>query len=289
MPETTRILDIVPLRSLVAIADCDGFRRAATHMHLSQSAISQHVRRLESVVGRSLIERHGRGSRFTADGEQLLAQARRILALHDETLREFGGEAQETFTIGSTEHAAAQILPALSAALERSAARHRFRYRVDRGSRLAQELATEGIDLALLLNVPDHAPALPVGDLELTWYAAPGWTRPAAPRPVPVVAFDEPCALRSRALQTLSQHHAPAVIAAEAGQLAGVQAAVGAGLGVALMATLGRTPDGLVARDDLPRPEPLTLYVCPRPGLDEAVAHIAADAIRPLLAPAEPR
>lgn len=287
MPDTNRILDISPLRSLVAIADCNGFRRAATRMHLSQSAISQHVRRLEAVVGRDLIERHGRGSRFTPDGEHLLVQARRILALHDETLREFGGDVQETFTIGSTEHAAAQILPALSAAVERSAERRRFRYRVDRGSQLERELATEGVDLALLLNAPDHAPALPVGDLELTWYSAPGWTPPAAPGPIPLVAFDDPCALRSRALETLSRHDAPAVVAVEAGQLAGVQAAVGAGLGVALMATLGRTPDGLVARDDLPRPEPLTLYVCPRPGLDESVAHLAADAIRPLLAAPE--
>src|SRR5262245_30770055 len=98
MPETTRTLDIAPLRSLVAIADCNGFRGAARHMHLSQSAVSQHVRRLEAVVGRNLIERHGRGSRFTADGEQLLAHARRILALHDETLRAFHGAAQETFT-----------------------------------------------------------------------------------------------------------------------------------------------------------------------------------------------
>lgn len=287
MPDTNRILDISPLRSLVAIADCNGFRRAATQMHLSQSAISQHVRRLEAVVGRDLIERHGRGSRFTPDGEQLLAQARRILALHDETLREFGGETQETFTIGSTEHAAAQILPALSAALERSAERRRFRYRVDRGSRLERDLATEEVDLALLLNVPGHAPALPVGDLELTWYSAPGWTPPAAPGPIPVVAFDDPCALRSRALETLSRHDAPAIIAVEAGQLAGVQAAVGAGLGVALMATLGRTPDGLIARDDLPRPDPLTLYVCPRPGLDASVSDLAADAIRPLLEPSD--
>lgn len=287
MPDTNRILDISPLRSLVAVADCNGFRRAATHMHLSQSAISQHVRRLEAVVGRDLIERHGRGSRFTPDGEHLLAQARRILALHDQTLREFGGAAQETFTIGSTEHAAAQILPALSAALKRSAEQRRFRYRVDRGSRLEQGLATESVDLALLLDVPGSAPALPVGDLELTWYSAPGWSPPPDPAPIPLVAFDDPCALRSRALETLSRHDAPATVAVEAGQLAGVQAAVGAGLGVALMATLGRTPDGLVARDDLPRPEPLTLYVCPRPGLDESVAHLTADAIRPLLNPPE--
>lgn len=290
MPDTNRILDIAPLRSLVAVADCDGFRRAAAHLHLSQGAVSQHVRRLEGVVGHSLVERHGRGSRFTPDGERLLAQARRILAVHDEALREFGTETQQTFTIGSTEHAAAQILPEFSTALAHATGKYQFRFRVDRGARLRDELAARRIDLALLINVPDDARAVPVGALELTWYSSPGWTLPELPQPVPVVAFDDPCALRSRALKTLSAHAIPAIIGAEAVQLAGVQAAVGAGLGVALMATLGQTPDGLIARDDLPTPEPLTLYVSPRTGLTDTVTQLAADAIRPLLATVlEPR
>src|SRR3954454_6051501 len=85
----SRILGIGPLRSFVAVADCGGFQRAATSLHLTQGAVSQHVRRLESALGRPLVERDGRGSRFTTDGETLLAQARRILAAHDETLRAF--------------------------------------------------------------------------------------------------------------------------------------------------------------------------------------------------------
>jgi hypothetical protein len=100
---------------------------------------------------------------------------------------------------------------------------------------------------------------------------------------VPVVAFDSPCALRTRALETLAQHSIPAVIGAEAIQLAGVQAAVSAGGGVALMATLGRTPEGLVPRDDLPRPEPLPLYVCARPNADSGIVGQVTGALRRLL------
>src|SRR5882762_2481079 len=104
-----RALDIAPLRSFVAVADAGGFQRAADALHLSQGAISQHVRRLESAVGRPLVERQGRGFRFTADGEKLLGQARRILVLHDEVLESFSEEEAETVVIGSTEHAAAQL------------------------------------------------------------------------------------------------------------------------------------------------------------------------------------
>jgi len=278
------VLDIAPLRSLVAVADCGGFQRAASYLHLSQGAVSQHVRRLEAAVGRPLVERHGRGSRFTPAGEQLLGQARRILALHDETLRGFDVETEETLTIGCTEHAAAQLLPLLSAALESSSAGFGYRFRIDRGYRLREGLATGRVDLALLLDVNDPH-AVPVGDLALTWYSAPAWSLPAAPAPVPVVAFDNPCALRTRALETLSAHGIPAVVGAEAMQLAGVQAAVGAGLGVALMATMGQTPEGLVPRTDLPTPEPLQLYVCSRRGLPEPVLAEAASVVRPLLGP----
>lgn len=278
----TGSLDIATLRSLVAIADCGGFQRAASALHLSQGAVSQHVRRLESTIGRPLVERHGRGSRFTADGEQLVVQARRILALHDDTLRGFGAETEETVTIGSTEHAAAQLLPALAAGLAEAAPSHRIRFRIDRGARLREGVATGRLDLALLLNAEGSRAEL-VGDLDLAWYAAPTWSRLDTHAAVPVVAFDSPCSLRNRALETLSAHDLPAVISAEATQLAGVQAAVGAGLGVALMATLGHTPEGLVPCHDLPTPEPLQLFVSSRPGLRGPIARTVVQVLRPLL------
>ena len=278
-------LDIAPLRSFVAIADCGGFQRAATSLHLSQGAVSHHVRKLEQVVGRPLVERHGRGTRFTATGEQLLAQARRLLALHDAMLKDLAAGTDEIISVGSTEHAAAQILPPLADALADSLPGYSFRFRIDRGTRLREALAGGALDLALQLT-PSDGGDIPVGDLDLTWYSGPSWHRPAPPAPVPIVAFDQPCALRNRALETLADHGIPAVVGAEATQLAGVQAAVAAGLGVALLATLGQTPSGLVPCDDLPPAEPLRLFVSARPDLPDAIAERTAGALRPLLAPA---
>jgi DNA-binding transcriptional LysR family regulator len=284
-----RLLDVAPLRSFVAVADCGGFQRAAVTLHLSQGAVSQHVRRLESAIGRPLVERQGRGSRFTAAGELLLSHARRILAVHDEALRSFV-DTDETLVIGSTEHAAGQLLPHLASELERTLPGYRLRFRIDRGSQLRDGLAAGRIDLALLLGradvstVTDKTNVIGVGELSLTWYSAPDWVLPSPGRPLPIVAFDEPCVLRTRALDTLSRHGMSAVIGAEAIQLAGVQAAVRAGLGVALMATMGQTPEGLVARADLPAPAPLALTVWPRQGLPAEVALCAAEALRPMLA-----
>jgi DNA-binding transcriptional LysR family regulator len=280
-----RILDVAPLRSFVAVADCGGFQRAANSLHLSQGAVSQHVRRLEAAVGRPLVERQGRGSRFTPDGDKLLRHARRILALHDEALRDFGIESEQTLVIGSTEHAAAQLLPGLATSLADALPDCRMRFRVDRGAQLRQALGDGRIDVALLLGPSDDLHARTVGKLELTWYSAPDWTPPAGDAPLPLVAFDDPCALRSRALETLSLHDIPVEVNCEAAHLAGVQAAVRAGLGVGLMATLGQTPDGLVPRDDLPTPEPIALSVWPKRGLPLDHMEGVADSLRHLLAP----
>src|SRR5689334_16589514 len=178
----TRDLGIGPLRSFVAVADCGGFQRAATALHLTQGAVSQHVRRLESALGRALVERDGRGSRFTADGETLLFQARRILAAHDETLRAFGVEASPRLVIGSTEHAAARLLPGLPAALAGAFPAHQVKFRIDRGQQLRTALTDRRIDLAVLLGPADEPDAHAVGELPLAWYSAPGW-RPAGPIP----------------------------------------------------------------------------------------------------------
>src|ERR1700761_2940926 len=222
----SKILDVGPLRSLVAVADCGGFQRAATALHLTQGAVSQHVRRLEAVVGRPLVERDGRGSRFTSDGEVLLREARRMLAIHDEMLRHFDADGTGTLVIGSTEHAADQMLPQLSAQLGDSFPGHRVRFRLDRSAQLRSALENGTVDLALLLSPAGDGQARDVGDLELTWYAAPEWEPPRPGWPIPVVAFGEPCALRRRALETLAGHGLPAEVVCDAAHLAGVKSAV---------------------------------------------------------------
>jgi DNA-binding transcriptional LysR family regulator len=79
-------LDLVNLRTLVAIADTGGFRRAADALHLSQPTVSQHVRLLERRLKQSLVVKDGRGSRFTEAGEKLVHEARILLAAHEQML-----------------------------------------------------------------------------------------------------------------------------------------------------------------------------------------------------------
>ena len=79
-----RNLDPAALRALVATAEFGGVTRAAQMLNLTQSAVSMQIRRLEDLLGQPLLDRIGRGVRPNAAGEQLIAHARRILALNDE-------------------------------------------------------------------------------------------------------------------------------------------------------------------------------------------------------------
>jgi DNA-binding transcriptional LysR family regulator len=79
-----RNLDLTALRSFAAVADAGGVTRAAAQLNLTQSAVSMQLKRLEESLGQALLDRSGRSIALTAQGEQLLAYARRLLALNDE-------------------------------------------------------------------------------------------------------------------------------------------------------------------------------------------------------------
>jgi DNA-binding transcriptional LysR family regulator len=279
------VLDIVALRSLIAVADRGGFHRAAESLALSQSAVSQHVRRLEKTLGRPVVERDGRRTRFTAEGRLLLEQARRIIAVHDEALRTLLGVEgdPDVIVIGSTEHAADQILPRLTAAVREVLPDCRVRFRIDRSARLVEAVDRGAVDLAVYVTEAAATEGIPVGGLPLAWYAAPGWTAPSGPAPLPLVAIEDPCAIRRRALSVLASHGIPATVVCDAGYLAGVLDAARAGLGTALLATVGgQGPDGLAERADLPSVPAIRMSAHARSGADPAMVAGAVEAVREL-------
>jgi len=281
------VLDIVALRSLTAIADAGGFRRAADSLHLSQSAISQHVRRLEQTCRRPLVQRQGNRTRFTVDGELLVAEARKILAAHDDALERLRlpGAPERPLVIGSTEHAADILLPAITTQVRTSFPERVVRYRIDRGKELNDRLDQGALDASLFIGDVRGGNAQPAGALPLAWYAAPGWRQPLdSPEAIPLVVIDEPCSIRRRAIAVLEANNIATSVVCEAGHLAGVLHAARAGLGVALLAHLGAAPEGLVELHDLPSVDAEPLHVRGRAGapaaLISAIAAASAAATR---------
>jgi len=81
----TKNLDLAVLRSFIAVVDNGGVTMAAQQMHITQSAVSMQIKRLEQQIDAKLLQRKGRGVVLTPIGEQFLSYARRLIALNDET------------------------------------------------------------------------------------------------------------------------------------------------------------------------------------------------------------
>jgi DNA-binding transcriptional LysR family regulator len=73
-------MDLRQLEYVVAVADHEGFTRAARALHVSQPSLSQGVRSLEAELGLEVFIRLGRAVTPTPPGEAIIASARRVLA-----------------------------------------------------------------------------------------------------------------------------------------------------------------------------------------------------------------
>jgi len=278
-----QVLDIAPLRSVVAVADCGGFHRAAAALHLSQSAVSQHLRKVEAVVGQPVVERSGRGIVFTEVGQKVLRHARTILAAHDTALDDLGATEHTLLTIGATEHGADVMLAGLTSALRERLPDRRVRFRLDRNVSLADSIERGLVDLAIMLDGAGLDRANASGLVRLQWISAR--TFAASTRdPLPLVIFSEPCTLREPAFSVLEKRRIAYEIAAECGDLSGLYAAVRSGLGVALLPMIGKHPDGLCPAEGLPSANSASILVRGRAGIDPDLLSIVDTAVRDVLA-----
>jgi DNA-binding transcriptional LysR family regulator len=214
----------------------------------------------------------------------LLAEARQIVAAHDEALRRLALGQGPEFVIGTTDHAADHILPPVVSALGESFPDLQVRFRFDRTTPLNDALDRGSIDLAVFITEASSQPGQLVGSLPLVWCAAVGWRAPAAGQPWPLIAIEEPCAIRGRALTVLAEHGIRAEVVGDAAYLAGVLNAARAGLGVSLLALAGPPPEGLAERHDLPAAAPISLTARFRPGADPMVTETAFRVLRSTLA-----
>ncbi|MDX2104112.1 MAG: LysR family transcriptional regulator [Alphaproteobacteria bacterium] len=236
-------LDFDLLRSFVAVVDSGGFTRAAERLRVSQSTMSLHIRRLEEALGRSVLDR-GPQLAPTAAGEVLLGYARQILRLVDEAgmaLKE--GEVEGRVRLGTPEDFATSHLPSVLAAFARSHPRVALDVRCDFTLTLLDGFGRGEFDLVLVKREPQGpGGGVPVWREPLVWVGVGDSLLPRD-QVVPLVAAPPPDVYRSRAVAALEGVGRGWRVVYTSPSLAGIQAAVRAGLGVTIL------PRGLVPED----------------------------------------
>ena len=73
------MINITWLRTFCALAEFGHFTRTAERLHMTQSGVSQHIRKLEDQLDTDLLIRQGKQFSLTNAGEQLYKEAGEIL------------------------------------------------------------------------------------------------------------------------------------------------------------------------------------------------------------------
>lgn len=228
-----RQLDLDLLRSFVAIADHGSLRAAAERVGRSQSAVSMQMQKLEQAVGRALFVRRGRGLAFTADGHLLLDHARRLLQVHAEALAVFDDNPLEgDVRIGAPDDYASTFLPRILARFAETHPLVRVELVCEPSEQLIARIARGSVDLALVTRGTGE----PDGELlhrePVVWV---GSTRHEVHLrdPLPIACFASSCCFRQAATERLAAIGRRFRIAYTSMSIAGIYAALDAGLAVA--------------------------------------------------------
>ncbi|RSZ40980.1 MULTISPECIES: LysR substrate-binding domain-containing protein [unclassified Variovorax] len=254
--------DLEQLRTLAAVVDAGSLTAAAPRVFLSQSSVSEQIRKLEERAGQSLLTRSKAGVSPTEAGARLLGYARRILALSDEAFRDLHGETlQGELRLAVTDYFRPGDLTRLLGRLGESYPQVRLNVTILKSDALRAAYARGDFDVAVGMNIAGVSAAQLRASVirreSLVWLGAAGM-RLVRGEPVRLLVLPDTCSLHQFTVALLRRRHVPYVLAHVASGVAGLQSALAAGLGVACLnesaisegVTRLATPHGLPA---LPR------------------------------------
>src|SRR6266853_4028775 len=142
------MLDFELLRAFVTVAECGGFYRAAEQLNLTQSTVSQQIKRLELETKRPLFRRTTRTVALTDDGEMLLGDARRLLQLEEAARRRLTAPPLSgTVRLGAVEEVAGGSLPPALGRFARSHPNVKLEVQIGLSSPLIEQLDAGRLDV----------------------------------------------------------------------------------------------------------------------------------------------
>jgi len=218
------MFDLELLRSFVSVVDSGGFTRAGERVRRTQSTVSQQIKRLEEDVGQPLLNRTGKDVTPTEAGERLLSYARRLLSLAEEARDVVTRPGHEgAVRLGVPEDFAAYRLAKLLAGFSRS----------HPGLRL------------------DEKGGIAVWPERVHWVTSKSHPRDTSAGSVPLIGFPAGCLYRAGAIHALESAGRAWHMAYTSSNLAGIQAAVAAGMGLSILSEMAIQADHrvLTAKD----------------------------------------
>lgn len=149
------------LRAFVAFISHGSLSRAATHMQLTQPAITRRIQRLEAALGGSLLDRSVKPARVSALGTRLYERAKAVLEEVDglQDLMSEDGEPEGTLRIGAVQSISNTTAVAAVTLLKRRFPRLRIEMQSDWSVELVRKIQLGRLDTAaVMLPLSAHLP-----------------------------------------------------------------------------------------------------------------------------------
>lgn len=227
--------DTITLQCFLAAAETGSFTRAAQRVGRTQSAVSQQMTKLESLLGKPLFIR-GKRLVLSPEGEVFLGYARQMFALNQEVLDRFREpELEGEVRFGLPEDFASVFLSGVLADFAHIHPLILLNIECDLTLNLYSRFKNREFDLVLVkMNRPQDFPdGLRVWSEKLEWVTAPGMGD--VPTPVPLVLSPRPCVYRARTISSLEAAGIRWRHVFSSPSYAGTVAAVKAGLGITVL------------------------------------------------------
>ncbi|MEP9399488.1 LysR substrate-binding domain-containing protein [Mesorhizobium sp. KR2-14] len=224
------------LRAFVTVIDLRGYTRAGEQLGRTQPAISLQMKRLQDLLGVTLFAKEG-GAQLTEHGELVAGYARQILALNDEMmLRLSNRNPKGKLRLGIPNDYADHFLPKLMASLAKDGADVTFDVVCDLSHNLLQGMRSGLYDIVIAMT-PDG----PAEGAFMTWREPLAWVGGTAEDNDPastlrIVCYPEGCLYRRNMLTALQRDGRNYEIVYTSPSLSGLEAAIGAGFGMTVLA-----------------------------------------------------
>ncbi|MHC2251686.1 DNA-binding transcriptional LysR family regulator [Bradyrhizobium embrapense] len=227
----TATLDIDTVQAFLLVAELQGFTRAAEALGTTQAAISMKLQRLETVLGKRLVERSPRAVRLTADGAAFLHHARALIEVHDRAL---SGEkpARQQLTLGISDHAAGAELVPLLERLHAMASQLALSVNIGFSREMLDAYDAGELDAVIVRQEGSRRGGEKLAEDEFGWFAARRFVWPRGDA-LPLATLAPPCGVRALAVRSLDKAGIAWTEGFIGGGVTAVVAATLAGLAVA--------------------------------------------------------
>jgi DNA-binding transcriptional LysR family regulator len=228
--------DPLLLETLLAVEQTGSFTRAAARLGIQQPTVSQHIRRLEQQVGRTLVARDTHSVSLTADGDAMIGFARNILAASEQATAYFSGSRPRgRLRIGISDDLALTRLPQILRDFRRDNPLVDFDLTVDQSGFLHQRLEGDKLDVFIGKRPSGEQRGQLVKRERLVWVGTPS-TKLDLTKPLPVVVYQAPSISRTEIRRALNRSHLPFRTTCICQGVNGLIAAVAAGVGISALA-----------------------------------------------------